>query len=314
MAQVLLRAFSFTLIIVIGIVLRGTGFVSEDAGATVKKILINVTLPAAIITNFSAIDSLSPVMILIAGIGMLTNMIMIAVGVMASGKKASKEDKVLNIMCFPGYNIGAFCLPFVQSFLPAVGSVTACMMDVGNSIMCTGVTYAFAAEYTGAGSHDGEKKGFDFVAFGKRLIKSAPLDSYVLMFILSLAGLHLPDAVLTLIEPAAKANSFVAMMMLGLLFHLELKKEYIAKVVKILLFRNGFAVIFAAILYLALPFELPIRQALVLLCFAPMSAVAPAFTGMCGGDEGMASCTNSLSILCSLVVITTLIGVLGIHA
>jgi hypothetical protein len=45
-----------------------------------------------------------------------------------------------------------------------------------------------------------------------------------------------------------------------------------------------------------------------------MSAVAPAFTGMCGGDEGMASCTNSLSILCSLVVITTLIGVLGIHA
>jgi hypothetical protein len=68
------------------------------------------------------------------------------------------------------------------------------------------------------------------------------------------------------------------------------------------------------ILYLALPFELPIRQALVLLCFAPMSAVAPAFTGMCGGDEGMASCTNSLSILCSLVVITTLIGVLGIHA
>ena len=55
------------------------------------------------------------------------------------------------------------------------------------------------------------------------------------------------------------------------------------------------------------------KETLVLLCFAPMSAVAPAYTGMCGGDEGMASCANSVSILCSLVVITALLAIMGLY-
>ena len=54
MFSVLMRAFSFTLIIIIGIVMKSTGFVPKDAGASVKKFLIYVTLPASIITNFSA--------------------------------------------------------------------------------------------------------------------------------------------------------------------------------------------------------------------------------------------------------------------
>ena len=56
MFSVLMRAFSFTLIIIIGIVMKSTGFVPKDAGASVKKFLIYVTLPASIITNFSAIE------------------------------------------------------------------------------------------------------------------------------------------------------------------------------------------------------------------------------------------------------------------
>ena len=74
-------------------------------------------------------------------------------------------------------------------------------------------------------------------------------------------------------------------------------------------FPAGCAVFF----FFVLPFDLVIRQTLVLLCFAPMSAVAPAYTGMCGGDEGMASCANSVTILCSLVVITALLAIMGLH-
>lgn len=58
MFSVLMRAFSFTLIIIIGIVMKSTGFVPKDAGASVKKFLIYVTLPASIITNFSAIEDM----------------------------------------------------------------------------------------------------------------------------------------------------------------------------------------------------------------------------------------------------------------
>ena len=215
------------------------------------------------------------------------------------------------MLCLPAFNIGAFCLPFVQSFLPAMGSVTACMFDVGNSIMCTGGTYAFVAEYTAASGS--EKKGIDFKSFAKRLITSPPLVAYVIMFILSVANIDTPPVILTLIEPMAKANTFVAMLMLGLLFHIEFKKEYMGEIVKLVVIRHIFAAVCAVFFFFVLPFDLVIRQTLVLLCFAPMSAVAPAYTGMCGGDEGMASCANSVTILCSLVVITALLAIMGLH-
>ena len=122
-----------------------------------------------------------------------------------------------------------------------------------------------------------------------------------------------PPVILTLIEPMAKANTFVAMLMLGLLFHIEFKKEYMGEIFKLIGIRHIFAAVCAVIFYFVLPFDLVIRQTLVLLCFAPMSAVAPAYTGMCGGDEGMASCANSVSILCSLVVITALLAIMGLY-
>lgn len=307
MVQVLLRAGALALVVLIGILLRSFHVVEDNAGAAVKKILINVTLPAAIVINFSAITEVGGEMLAVAALGILVNVIMILVGMMLT-KKQPREEQVLQMMCLPAYNIGAFCLPFVQSFLPALGSVAACMFDVGNSFMCTGATYAFVAEYTAE-----ERKGIHLKDVFRRLISSAPLDTYVLMFLLTVCGISIPGSVLTLLQPMANANAFVAMMMLGLLFHLELKQEYLGKVLKMLAIRHVGAVVFALAFYFLLPFDLVIRQTLVLICFAPMSAVAPAFTGTCGGDEGMASCTNSLTIICSLVTITALIAAMGLN-
>ena len=52
-----------------------------------------------------------------------------------------------------GYNIGCFTLPFAQSFLGPFAVVATCMFDVGNSIMCTGGTYALTSGLV----HTGEK-------------------------------------------------------------------------------------------------------------------------------------------------------------
>lgn len=307
MAQVLLRAGALALVVFIGILLRSFHIVDENAGTVVKKILIYVSLPAAIVVNFSAISAVGAEMLAVTGLGILANIIMVLVGMVLT-KKQSRREQVLQMMCLPAYNIGAFCLPFVQSFLPALGSVAACMFDVGNSFMCTGVTYAFVAEYTSE-----TRQGIRIKDILKRLFSSVPLDAYILMFFLAVCGLSVPEAVLTLLQPMASANAFVAMMMLGLLFHLEMKREYLGKVLRILAIRHVFAVIFALGFYFLLPFDLVIRQTLVLICFAPMSAVAPAFTGICGGDEGMASCANSLTIICSLITITALIAVMGLN-
>ena len=43
-----------------------------------------------------------------------------------------------------------------------------------------------------------------------------------------------------------------------------------------------------------------------------MSVVAPVFTGLCGGNEGMASAADSISILLSIIEITLLLVMMGI--
>ncbi len=307
MFSVLLRAFSFTVIIMIGIVMRSTGVATKSAGDFIKKVLLYVTLPCTIITNFSAIENMGLDMVIIAILGSVANIIMIAVGALIT-KNKSKADQAMYMLCLPAYNIGAFSLPFVQSFLPALGSVATCMYDVGNSILCTGGTYAFVAEYIS----ENEKKGMDWGSFGKRLITSPPLVTYVVMFGLSVLHFQMPQVILTFVEPMYKANTFVAMLMLGLLFHVEFKKEYMMEIVKIVGIRHIFAIICGLLFYFVLPFDPIIKQTLTIISFAPMSVVAPAYTGMCGGNEGMASCANSVTILCSLVEITALLAIMGL--
>ena len=306
MAAVLLRAFSFFLIILVGILLRKSGFLPEQAGDTAKKLVIYVTLPCAIILNFSRTQEVSPLMLLITLMGLLSNIFMLTAGVLLT-RRRDRRDRVLYMFCMPALNIGAFCLPFVQSFLPAEGTVTACMFDVGNSLMCTGGTYAFVDSF-----FSDRGKGFDIRGFFRRLLSSPPILAYVGMFLLMILKLRLPEAVLTLIEPAAVSNTFLAMLMIGLLFHLELKKEYLKDILRIVAYRQIFGVLLASVSYFALPFDLVIRQTLVLIAFAPISAVGPAFTGMCGGDAGKASAANSITILLSILEVTVLLLLLGL--
>lgn len=306
MGAVLLRAASLAFIIGIGIFLNERRMVAADAGDVIKKIMIHITLPAAIIANFAAIPSIQPSLAAVAVLGIAVDTAMMGLGAFLT-RRDGKGRQVLYMLNLPAYNIGTFCLPFIQSFLPAMGSVAACVFDVGNSMMCTGGSYAFVSEYV-----SGSKKGIDLPNFAKRLLTSPPLMTYVVMFVLSLARVPVPAQVLAFIEPISSANPFIAMLMLGLLFHLELKRAYLGEIFRILAWRYAFAAVLSCGIYFLLPFELVIRQTLILVCFGPISAIAPAYTGMCGGDEGLASCANSISIIGSMIIMTGLIGVFGL--
>lgn len=308
MENILIRASALITILVIGIVMRTVGFLEESAGAVVKKMLMNLTLPCAIITNFSKINALDLDMIFLILLGIAVNGIMIGIGAFLT-RNQEKEEKALYMNCLPAYNIGAFCLPYIQNFMPPLASVTACLFDAGNSLMCTGGTYSIVAEYLSE-----EKTNFKvkIKAFGKRILSSMPLLTYLVMILLSLLRIQLPAQVVAFVAPAAEANPFVAMFMLGLLFRLELNRSYIVSIVKLLSVRHIFNIALALFCFYVLPFDLMVRQGLVLVCFAPMSAVAPLFTHLCGGKEGLASAANSISILLSVVEITGLIFAMGI--
>lgn len=307
MGNILLRAFSLIAILIIGIVMHAAGFLRDEASDVVKKMLMYLTLPAAIITNFSKIDALDSSMIILILMGIAANGAMILIGAFLTCGKTT-DQKALYMNCLPAYNIGAFCLPYIQSFMPAMANVTVCLFDAGNSIMCTGGTYSIVSEYLSE-----RKGGVKLKSILKRLTSSMPLMTYLVMIILALLHIKLPEAAITLVSPAASANPFMAMFMLGLLFRMEKNISYITSIVKLLGIRRLFNIAFALFCYYVLPFDLVVRQGLVLICFGPMSVVAPLFTGLCQGDEGLASAANSISIILSVIEITLLIIVMGIY-
>ena len=303
MNDVLLRASSFILALAAGIAVRGFRLIDERGAAALKQILFYVTLPAVIVSNFSKVPSLSSSLLTLCLMGIGTNLFMLCAGMLMTRRRPD-ADKALALFCLPAYNIGAFCLPFVQSFLPPLGSVAVCMFDIGNSIMCTGGSYAIAGAYL-----KGERAGA--AGFARRLLNSPCILVYLCMLCLSFAGLRLPDAVLTLVAPMADANAFIAMFYLGLMFHLELKREYLGAIFALVAARHLFAAACAVTVYFLLPYEPVVRSALVFVLLSPMSAIAPAYVQMCGGDAGKASAANSVTILCSLAELTALMPVLA---
>ena len=70
--------------------------------------------------------------------------------------------------------------------------------------------------------------------------------------------------------------------------------------------RYAIAAVFALACYFLTPFSLIIRQTLVVLCFAPLSSLAPIYTDRCRSDTALASFTNSVSIAVSLVAMLAL--------
>ena len=62
----------------------------------------------------------------------------------------------------------------------------------------------------------------------------------------------------------------------------------------------------AALVFFCTPFELVVRQTLCIVCFAPLSSLAPIYTDRCHGDTALASFTNSVSIAVSLVIMLAL--------
>lgn len=303
MADVLFKAAAFIGIIAMGYCLRERGFFKFEDFFLISKIVVKITLPAAIVYNFSQMD-IEPSLLVLCGIGFGCNVLMVAVGYLINLKK-SGDKKAFDMINLSGYNIGNFTLPFVQSFLGPAGFAATSLFDTGNAVMCTGITYSLASAVTG------REGGFSVKSMMKSLLSSPPFVAYIIMTILALCHIELPQAVLLFAETAGKANAFLALLMVGIGFQVVFDKENTAEIVKVIAIRYGTALLFALGFFFLTPFSLEIRQALAIISFGPVSSVSPAYTGKTGGDVGLSSAINSVSVVASIIAITiTLIVIL----
>lgn len=147
MTAVLTKAFAFVAIIAMGYILKRVGFFHAKDFYLISNIVIKITLPAAIVSNFSKI-TMDYSLLAMCVIGLLCNFVTIAVGYGINIRKP-KETRAFAMLNMSGYNIGNFTMPFVQSFLSPVGFAATSLFDAGNSIMCTGMTFTLAGMVVG---------------------------------------------------------------------------------------------------------------------------------------------------------------------
>lgn len=301
MLEILTKAGCYIAIIVLGYLLRKKNYFPEETFGILAKLSLNIALPAAIIANTSgkSIDiSLLTIALLGVGCGLIKMLLIFLLHL-----KNSREEKAFYVLNVAGYNIGNFAMPFTQSFLGPMGMLTCSLFDIGNAFICLGGAYGIAGTVK-------EDKGFSLLKILKAPFKSVPFVVYVIMAVLNLCSLTLPKPVISLAEIIGSSNAFLAMLMIGVGFKLSGDRSQLRKVFGILGLRYSVAAVLAFVFYFVLPFPVEIRQALVLLVFSPIGSAVPAFTGRLGGDTGLSSAINSISIICSIVFMVILLIVM----
>lgn len=298
MLNILIKAGCYIAIIILGIALRRLGFFKESDFSVLSKIVIKVTLPAALIVN-AAGRELSPQLLSLTLLGFAAGVVYVAAGWLLS-RRADKQTQAFDILNHAGYNIGLFAIPFTQSFLGTTGVMTASIFDVGNAFICLGGAYGVASAVK-----DG--KGFDLKRVLKALSVSVPFLVHIGCLVMNLLHIPFPAPVVECAETIANANSFLAMLMIGVGFKLTLEKAKLGRVLRVLFVRYAIAAALALIYWFALPFEEGVRLALVILAVSPISTAVPGFTEELGGDVGISCSINSLSILISIITIVALL-------
>lgn len=301
MAAVLSRAACFIGVILLGYGLRRIGFFKEEDFHVLSKIVLKITLPAAIVFSF-ADKEIDISMLVLSFLGLAGGLIYVGIGFLMNAK-APKEKKAFEILNLSGYNIGNFTLPFVQSFLGPTGVVVTSLFDTGNAVICLG------GAYSAASMAKGEGKGVPVVQIAKTLVKSVPFDTYMIMTLLCLMNIRLPSQAVSFAEIIADGNAFMAMLMIGVGFKLSGDRSQMGTMARILGVRYGIAAVLSAAFYFLLPMPLEYRQTLAILVFAPVASAAPAFTADLKGDIGLSSAVNSMSILMSICCIVGVIAV-----
>lgn len=301
MQEVLIKAVCYIGIIFMGFTLRKRGFFGENAFGVISNIVIKITLPAAIVAG-SAGKAVNPSMLTITALGFGGSVLYILAAALIH-RKMDKEKRSFAILNTPGYNIGTFSMPFTQSFLGSTGVITTSLFDVGNAFICLGGAYGVAAAVKAG-------EGFNFKRIVKTLSHSVPFLTHLMVVCLNLLGWTLPGPVVSFAKIIGDGNAFMAMLMIGVGFQLSGEKEQFGDIFRILSIRYGIATVLALVYYFILPFDLEVRQTLVILAYSPIGSAVPGFVAELKGDVGLSSAINSISIVCSIVITVILLVVL----
>ena len=146
--------------------------------------------------------------------------------------------------------------------------------------------------------------------FLRAMFSSVIFDVYLALVVMKLLDLRLPDPVIAFTSTVGQANTFLAMLMIGIGLEIRMERHQTRKAVRYLGLRYLLVGLMAvAIWFSPLPQDWRLMLAIVL--FAPIAAMAPGFTEEIGGDVQLSTFMTSASIIIGIVAMPLLLLALG---
>lgn len=298
MGDTIYRAVVLIAIIVLANGFKNLGiFSKEEDFDTLSRLIFNITLPCALIVNLNGLNF--PIsMLSISLLGFICNWCYIFLSKYLGKTPEEQSFMALNMN---GYNIGNFSLPFISFFFSDLAVLSVVLFDAGSSLMVLGGNYTMASRFKYSVSE------FDPKAILRSMLKSPPMIVYLVMIPLSLLSVELPTIIVDTAAIIGSANTFLAMFLIGLALNLKINPFKFTIILKTLAGRYIMAALIAMMIFYLLPFTLEIRQSLAILSFAPVAGLAPMFTKLLGSNVEFAALANSLSIVISLIIMSSLL-------
>ncbi|MHB1453322.1 MAG: AEC family transporter [Saccharofermentanales bacterium] len=224
MAEISYKFLIILTIILLGYLLKKVGVLKDGDGEALTRVAFNFTLPAIIISSFSNFE-LELSYAIYPAIGFLFGFFMFGASLLIY-RKYSRRDSGMLTMPLLGLNIGLFAVPLVQVIWGEAALKYLLLIDCGNAFIVFGLCYFVAALYAG----DKEDAGLKQIA--KQAFRSVPFIIYILTLLLKSVGIYYPKFVVDIASLVSKANTPVAMIVLGVFLTFTFNKSQISKMLK----------------------------------------------------------------------------------
>jgi len=124
MLEILVKAGSYVLMIIIGYIMKKAGIFGREAVKIISNIILMVTLPAAVISSFANYDRQMSLAVLVL-FGIFMNLLLSGIGYLLAIRKPNTE-KSFGVINYSGYNIGTFTMPYLQKLHRTYGHCGCC--------------------------------------------------------------------------------------------------------------------------------------------------------------------------------------------
>lgn len=218
------------LIIFIGYAVKKMKFLPDETGKVLNNFIIYITLPANIAKVFLTTKVNTNLFVLTFS-GFALGVITFVIGFLFfKNADLKRETKGTLMVSLCGYNIGLFAFPFIQQIYGNDGLLHIAMYDMGNSFIVFGLAYIVAFAFS-------EDDKLNIKKIFKKILYFVPFDTYIISFILNMAGIKFPSLIIDLAEQISLPNTTLALFVIGYFLDFNLDRDEVFSLFKGLIIR-----------------------------------------------------------------------------